>query len=103
MKVKNNHCPLCQKIARHDMNGLSEYRYCPNCKLGWMKTIPTTSYSDEYYVSGSSFLSTIFYPLGNLFLKIRESYVGFKPKKMWIDVGAGEGNFLETVHAEKKV
>lgn len=103
MKIQNEHCLLCKKIASPSMGNLSQYWFCNDCILGWIKVIPKTSYKDEYYISGSSRLSKLFVPLGSIFYKIREAQVGFLQKKLWLDVGAGEGSYVEKVHAEKKI
>ncbi len=102
-RTQNKYCPLCGKIANARMGNLSDYWFCKNCFLGWIKIIPKTSYEDEYYISGSSLLSKIFSPIGYIFLKMRDYYTGFFKKKLWIDVGAGEGNYLEKVNAKLKI
>lgn len=103
MKFQNNYCPLCNKIAKAQMGGLSAYWFCSGCLLGRIKKMPRTDYKETYYTSGSSFLSKLFMPLGDFFFRIRESYVGTEKKNLWIDVGAGEGSFLEKITAKKKI
>src|SRR3954453_13803 len=96
-------CPLCKTPAHSGMGKLSNYWFCQNCTLGWIKKIPSTSYEDEYYASGSSLLAKLFTPIELFFYKVREKYVGILSKNIWIDVGAGDGNFLATVNARKKI
>lgn len=101
--AQGNLCPLCNKKAKSKMGKVSGYWYCTFCSLGWIKQIPKTSYQEEYYLSGSTFLSNLFSPIANLFYKIRESYTPSPRKKLSIDVGAGDGNYLEKVTAGKKI
>jgi 2-polyprenyl-3-methyl-5-hydroxy-6-metoxy-1,4-benzoquinol methylase len=103
MRKQNNTCPICHKNVMDSMHGLSEYWYCSYCALGRIKEIPKTSYREDYYVSGSSLLSKVFTPIGRTFFMIRNGYVGLDKKKIWIDVGAGEGAYVETVNADKKI
>ena len=100
---QSKYCPICKKSARPAMQKLASYWYCNNCRIGWLKQIPDSSYDDTYYVSGSSFLSRLFNPIASLFVTIRELYARDTQKNLWIDVGAGEGSFLAQVHAKKKI
>lgn len=100
---KSGYCPICQNKAKSEMNGLKTYFFCVVCKFGWLKRLPRSKYEDEYYESGSSLLSKFFAPLGTQFLRIRKSYVNKSLNNFWIDVGAGEGNFLEIIDAKNKI
>src|SRR5882762_6385184 len=96
-------CPICNKSPEPQMNTLGTYWYCKSCSLGWIKKIPKTTYKENYYSSGSSILAKLFIPLELLFYKIRESYVGLQEKNFYMDVGAGDGNFLKHINAKKKI
>jgi 2-polyprenyl-3-methyl-5-hydroxy-6-metoxy-1,4-benzoquinol methylase len=102
-KILNNICPLCKKVTKSELAGLSDYWMCKSCSLGWIKSAPKATYEANYYNSGSTLLSTLFIPVEQFFYKIRESYVGYAQKSLWIDVGAGDGGFLRSVHAKRKI
>lgn len=99
---KNILCPLCNQRGI-DLIGFTLHRYCPRCKLAWLKKFPRASYEGNYYTGASTVASKLYSPIERLFYTLRSSYVGFKRKKLWIDVGAGDGSFLITVRAEKKI
>jgi 2-polyprenyl-3-methyl-5-hydroxy-6-metoxy-1,4-benzoquinol methylase len=96
-------CPICGEKPNGQMNNLKQYWYCTQCSLGWIKEIPKTTYKESYYTSGSSILAKLFVPLEVFFYKIRESYIGMQKKAFYIDVGAGDGNFLSHVNAKRKI
>ncbi len=102
-KNKRIVCPICKKTPKPQMNLLVTHWYCDRCSLGWIKKIPRSIYKEEYYSSGSSVLAKIFIPLELFFYKIRESYIGLQMKIFYIDIGAGDGNFLDHVNAKKKI
>lgn len=103
MKTLNKYCPICRRVAAPSMKGLTDYWFCRNCKLGWVKKIHDVEYDESYYQSGNSVLSKLFLPIEQLFLYIRKSYGGHSLKNLWVDVGAGEGKFLEKVNASYKI
>lgn len=96
-------CPVCGSSKISDLFQLPIYNYCISCQTAWLKKIPKTSYGKEYYQGKSSIFSNLFKPLELFFYWIRERYVGFDKKKLWIDVGAGEGNFLSNVKADRRI
>jgi 2-polyprenyl-3-methyl-5-hydroxy-6-metoxy-1,4-benzoquinol methylase len=101
--MHNKHCPICKNTALPKMGSLTNYWFCQNCKLGWIKHIPVTIYDEEYYASGSSLLAKLFTPIEFFFYKVREHYTRLSKKDFWIDVGAGDGNYLLAIHAKKKM
>lgn len=103
MENIHENCPLCKKVFSSGMNGLQKYWFCNSCLLGRIKLIPEITYKEEYYISGSNILAKLFSPVARIFFLIRNSYSGFSCKKIWVDVGAGEGSYLNTVNAEKKL
>lgn len=95
-------CPFChQKPA--DWRKLRDYWYCGHCFLAWKKKLPKIDYGKDYYQGKSNLASKLFSPLGLLFYKIRNLYAGQNQKKIWVDVGAGAGEYLKTVKAERKI
>lgn len=102
MEKANSICPLCKKKPS-DFFGLSSYWFCKSCELAWKKQFPKTIYDETYYKGKSSFASKLFSPIANYFYAVRRKYVNGKKANTWIDVGAGEGGFLETVKAKKRI
>lgn len=99
---KNLDCPLCKKKGSN-LPKFPLHFYCKTCKLAWLKHFPKATYDDTYYTGASTIASKLFSPIAFLFNLIRSSYAGFDKKKLWIDVGAGDGRFLHTVNAQKKI
>lgn len=95
-------CSICKKTPDSSFFGISGYRYCLKCHLGWLKRLPKTSYTESYYKGTSSVISRLFVPIAFFFYMVRKSFAKGK-KKLWIDVGAGDGGFLRTVNAQKKI
>lgn len=60
------------------------------------------NYAKDYYQGQSGLASIFFKPLENFFYSIRRNYHG-QGSKLWIDIGAGDGGFLRTVDAKKKI
>lgn len=101
--LQSKQCPLCNKHASPQMAYQKGYWYCKDCALGWIKRIPKVTYEEEYYTSGSSILKQLYNPIEHTFYKIRNNYASVKKPAIWIDVGAGDGNYLENVLAKKKI
>lgn len=95
-------CPICKKTPDSSFFGILGYRYCLRCHLGWLKMLPKTSYTENYYRGTSSIISKLFLPIALFFYMIRGSFAKGR-KKLWIDVGAGDGGFLKTVNAQRKI
>lgn len=95
-------CPLCKKYGIN-LSNLPLHAYCPFCKLAWVKNFQKPSYDDNYYTGASSVASKVFTPISKMFYLLRQTYVGLQTKDLWIDVGAGDGAFLKTVRARKKI
>lgn len=103
MRKANMRCPLCKKKPSSDFFGISSYWFCKACELAWKKHFPETTYDETYYKGKSSFVSYLFAPIANTFYGVRQEYAGSEKRKIWIDVGAGEGGFLKTVKAQKRI
>lgn len=103
MEKANSICPLCGDKASSNFFGLSSYWFCKSCELAWKKQFPKTIYDETYYKGKSSFASLLFAPIANYFYAVRRSYIDNGNVRTWIDVGAGEGGFLKTVKAPKRV
>lgn len=96
-------CPICQEKRVVGLPGIKGYYFCPDCKTAWLKKFPNSNYSADYYQGSSGLAAKLFSPIAALLHKLREEYAGSGVKKIWIDVGAGEGNFLKTVSAKRKI
>jgi 2-polyprenyl-3-methyl-5-hydroxy-6-metoxy-1,4-benzoquinol methylase len=95
-------CPLC-KSKGTSLPNLPLHAYCPSCKLAWVKNFHKPTYEDNYYKGALNIASIVMAPISSLFYLLRNAYVGLKTKNLWIDVGAGDGGFLKTVRARKKI
>ncbi len=95
-------CPICKKEPDSSFFGIQGYRYCSRCQLGWLKKLPKITYKENYYKGTSGIVSKLFIPIGLIFYKIRSSFAKEK-NKLWIDVGAGDGGFLKTVNAQRRI
>lgn len=103
MKRLPKKCPLCGKNPTTHWQ-LPEYWWCRGCQLSWYKAYPKKiHYQASYYTATSAVASTLFSPLGRLFYSIRNRYAGEGFVNTWIDVGAGDGGYLLTVSAVKKI
>jgi len=65
--------------------------------------MPHTSYKAHYYQAQSSLAHTLFKPITLFVYLIRTLYLRRGTKELWIDVGAGDGDFLRTVDAKRKI
>lgn len=97
------HCPLCKQLPKLGLFDLDEYRFCPYCKLAWPKKFPKSVYGESYYQGTSTLISRLFTPIGKFFYVLRTWYVSKKNVSLWVDVGAGDGGFLEVVEAKRKI
>lgn len=96
-------CPLCGRKFKTSLAKDTRYWYCTQCTLAKRKKFSHASYADEYY-SASSFLARrLFLPIERLFYFLRTGYVGQTKRNLWIDVGAGDGGYLQTVPAREKI
>ncbi|OGH14327.1 MAG: hypothetical protein A2687_01725 [Candidatus Levybacteria bacterium RIFCSPHIGHO2_01_FULL_38_26] len=96
-------CIFCKSKPTLSLLGLTDYWHCPDCGIAWVKKIPKVEYGDMYYKGKSTLASRVFAPIGKTFYSLRSTYAGNGGKKVWIDVGAGDGGFLSTVAAKKKI
>lgn len=96
-------CHICKNGSVGDLKIVPGYCFCSFCHTAWMKKIPKASYEDDYYKPKSGLAAKLFTPIANYFYKLRQSYITNKSPKIWIDVGAGEGKFLQTVKSPKKI
>src|SRR3989344_5689466 len=99
----NSSCIFCKQKPQSSLFGLSSYWHCKNCNGAWMKKVPKVEYGDTYYKGKSSLVQKLFVPVANFFYEIRRSYSGDEKKNIWIDVGAGEGGFLKSIDAKKRI
>jgi hypothetical protein len=101
--MANLKCPICRKEVVVNLQEVNGYNFCTNCKLTWLKNFPHTEYSKDYYKGQSSLISRVFYPIGLFFYKIRNNYVTKTNLNLWIDIGAGAGEYLKTVKSKNKI
>lgn len=66
------------------------------------KNTLTGNYSKEYYLGSSKAAARILSIFYNLFYFERRRLID-RDLQLWIDVGAGDGSFLQTVTAKKKI
>jgi len=96
-------CPVCNHAKITSLRGVSEYWRCLKCGVAWRKKLQKATYKKSYYVPASSAASIVFRPLLNLFYFLRSRYSERKQHDLWIDVGAGDGNFISKVSAKRKI
>ena len=96
-------CPICQNPKIIDLPKIPIYYFCLRCKTARRKKFNKVNYSQNYYSGKSNLAAKLIRPLFKFFYLIRRSYVGLDEKGLWIDVGAGDGDFLKTVNAKRKI
>ncbi len=96
-------CPICKNTNLSSLRVAKDYYLCPNCQLVWLKKFPKATYRKDYYQGKSTLFSALFAPIAFLFHKIRESYLNKNNVNLWIDMGAGAGEFLKIVSAKEKI
>lgn len=103
MQKKILKCPICHSKEIVNADGLSGYLTCKNCQVIWLARPPKIIYQADYYKAKTGLMSYTFSPIGAFFYWIRKLYVGKGKKTLWIDVGAGAGEFIKTVNAKEKI
>ncbi len=96
-------CPLCGREFEDSLFGDMRYFYCCSCTLAKRRDFPKSIYSDEYYQASSSLARKLFIPIEQFFYLLRTRYVSSAKKNTWIDVGAGDGGYLQTIRAQTKI
>lgn len=99
----NSICFLCKQESSSGLNGIVGYWYCAHCRLSWAKKISEAEYDETYYKGKSSVAVNLFMFVSLFFYKIRRMYIAKGKSTVWIDVGAGDGGFLKTVRAKKRI
>jgi 2-polyprenyl-3-methyl-5-hydroxy-6-metoxy-1,4-benzoquinol methylase len=102
-KKRTTTCILCHKRSSTTLDGIKEYLYCRNCRIGWLKEYANITYDDTYYEGTSGTAGKLFSPIQSFFYSIRNSFAHKKNIKLWIDVGAGDGQYLQSVHAKRRI
>ncbi len=102
MSSPRRHCPICQRTPVISLPDYSAYYYCPNCQTAWLKKIPLDKYTKSYYQGQSSLAVKLFQLPTSFFYWLRGTYAPH-PVKLWLDVGAGDGGFLKTIQAKRKI
>ena len=96
-------CPICNHTRIVSLREVNEYWHCRGCGVAWRKKLQKTTYKEDYYAPASSAASIMFRPLLNFFYFLRSRYSERKQHGLWIDVGAGDGNFVSGVDAKRKI
>jgi 2-polyprenyl-3-methyl-5-hydroxy-6-metoxy-1,4-benzoquinol methylase len=102
-KKRTSFCILCQKKSSTSLYGITDYLYCKNDRLAWLKEYADITYDDTYYEGTSGTAGKMFSPIQSFFYSIRNSFAHKKIVKLWIDVGAGDGKYLESVKAKRRI
>lgn len=100
--IKKNKCPICKNIHISYLFCNNAYSFCRDCHTAFKINNSICNYSKEYYLGSSKIASKIFSIINNFFYFERRKFVKEK-SKLWIDVGAGDGSFLQTVSAKRKL
>lgn len=100
---KNIRCSVCKNNNITHLEGVKEYNFCNKCNTAWLKKISKPKYNQIYYKGKSGLASVLFVPFVDLFYKLRKFYVRTNDNNLWIDLGAGDGSFLETVNYKQKI
>lgn len=97
-------CQICKgpTLTEIKISGV-KYCCCKQCKTIRLVNFPKTIYQNKYYKGNSSLASTLFKPVATFFYKIREHYTNTSDLNLWIDVGAGEGDYLKIIRAKRKI
>ncbi|MFH0936772.1 MAG: bifunctional glycosyltransferase/class I SAM-dependent methyltransferase [Candidatus Daviesbacteria bacterium] len=96
-------CPICQNPDIEILNSLPTHYFCSYCKTAWKIHKQNTVYETTYYQGQSKIASKLFNLLMKRFYKKRLSYVKNVKRNSWIDVGAGEGSFLQVIPSKIKI
>ncbi len=96
-------CPICHKKISQTLRGIKTYLHCDESCIAWMKNEPKIEYDESYYVGKSKIGKSLFTPLANYFYDVRNSFAEKKYPQLWIEIGAGDGAYLERVHAKRKI
>lgn len=103
MRTHGKFCPICISRKAGSLQDVPSYNYCPVCHTAWLKIIPKIKYRENYYTGGWETASAVFNVIENFFFVLRQHYAGKGPWKTWVDVGAGDGNFLKSVNARQRI
>lgn len=96
-------CWICGNDGLSELKSLTDYYYCQGCIVLRIKKIPKVPYGESYYRGSFSVASFLFTPISYIFYQIRNNYIHLNSINCWIDVGAGEGGYLKTVRAKRKI
>lgn len=101
--MENTRCPICFRNKVGASTIVDGYLQCIHCQTIWNPKFKNPQYKSNYYEGKSSIISLAFSHIMKILYKCREMYVGTDKKDLWIDVGAGDGGFLEQVNSGKKI
>lgn len=96
-------CPICRSSNVNSLHSCNLYNYCHSCQVAWLKKRIQPVYKTNYYQGKLSWAKGMFAPLQNFFYRQRIGYINLKNIKTWIDIGAGDGEFLQHISSDKKI
>ena len=97
-------CLICKSSLLNEI-GLAGVKYycCEQCKTMRLMKFPEPVYKKKYYKGNSFPASILFKPVATFFYKIREHYTHASNINLWIDIGAGDGDYLKIIKAKRKI
>lgn len=96
-------CPICRSNNVNSLHNCNLYNFCHSCYVAWLKKRIRPVYKTNYYQGKLSWVKGVFALLQNFFYWQRRSYINLKNIKTWIDIGAGDGEFLRHISSNKKI
>ncbi len=96
-------CWICGKNNLEELKLSSDFYFCQDCSTLRIKKIPKAPYGKSYYKGSFSIGSLIFAPIAYIFYQLRNNYINLDSVKCWVDIGAGEGGYLKSVKASRKI
>jgi ubiquinone/menaquinone biosynthesis C-methylase UbiE len=103
MKAQTTICKICRRSFVPKKWVVDKFIYCPFCHTAWPKRLEKEGYTQNYYQAKSGLMSKFFYPLWKLFYLRRNLYIKRPKIEKWIDVGAGDGDYLTFVKSKVKI
>lgn len=103
MKLQKLSCPICRHKNINNWCLNQSYYKCNYCEVVWTNNLKKVYYPFSYYQNKNRFIKWIFYYLNIFFSKIRAGYARQKNCNLWIDVGAGDGFFLNSLESKNKI
>ncbi len=100
--MKGLRCIVCNNKFSQKNKDLPAYLLCRTCSTLRIKKIKYREYDQNYYQGKFRLVSNFFSPLFKFFYWYRTKYCSYR-KGLWIDVGAGSGEYLATLPSKNKI